>query len=183
MCASRVRVRVWKFRLGQSISHKHEQCPTAGRLFVPAGRSGLNVPSRRAAALAARTPTRDHSRSTANRNSEREPVWSVWRFGLRGRALRINSAFRHPSSPSETAGSRFVGFRRAGAFGHPRRSPHTDRPVSRIDGAGPGVRMRGAASSRPSRPLPRTDSGPPSRSTPPVHRLINFTTHCTAARG
>ena len=58
--------------------------------------------------------------SQQRRGTASVSVWSVWRFGLRGRALRINSAFRHPSSPSETAGSRFVGFRRAGAFGHPR---------------------------------------------------------------
>ena len=183
MCASRVRV--WKFRLGQSISHhEHEQCPTAGRLSssrpAGAGRSGLNVPSRRAAALAARTPTRDHSRSTAKRNSERE---RLERLEVRFTRPRVAHQQRVSSSVISVRNGRFAVRRvsprrrvRASAPGSPQR-------MTRIDGAGPGVRMRGAASSRPSRPLPRTDSGPPSRSTPPVHRLINFTTHCTAARG
>ena len=116
-----------------------------------------------------RTGTASVSRSGASGGS----VYAAARCASTARFV-----IRHLRPKRPVRGS--SGFRRAGAFGHPRRSPQR---MTRIDGAGPGVRMRGAASSRPSRPLPRTDSGPPSRSTPPVHRLINFTTHCTAARG
>ena len=146
VCVACSCVEVSNFRLGQSISHhEHEQCPTAGRLSssrpAGAGRSGLNVPSRRAAALAARTPELGTTHAQQRRGTASVSVWSVWRFGLRGRALRINSAFRHPSSPSETAGSRFVGFRRAGAWSGIRaRLAATDDPYRWRGAGGPNAR-------------------------------------------